>query len=44
MGAEGAPLPKVPFCQGNYFFILFFFLTPFCEGLPNLTISKINDY
>ncbi len=35
-------MPKVPFCQGNFFFFFFFF-TPFCEGLPNLTISKIND-
>ncbi len=22
-GAEGAPLPKVPFCQGNFIYIFF---------------------
>ncbi len=36
-------MPKVPFCQGNFFFFFFFFLTTFCEGLPNRTISTIND-
>ncbi len=41
-GGEGAWAPA-PFAQSALLSRQFFFLTPFCEGLPNLTISKIND-
>ncbi len=37
-GAEGAwapaPLPKVPFCQGNFFFFFFFIKHPSVKACP----------